>query len=110
MIYVIEIPHQLPPTAWVAINEADFISRSDQAYARCGDTPETDDADELFDAWVKYIRADLSSLLIYMTDEEAIAALDSTDFNRHGGAAARDKLLAKLRLHRPYMLSGDNDD
>jgi len=98
MIYIVEIPHRFPPTCWTATDKADFIARSFNAYIRHGDTPDTAGSiDEQFDAWVDYIASDLSSLLVYESEEAAREALESgADFNRHGGNAARSALARKM--------------
>jgi hypothetical protein len=153
-IYVVEIPHQRKPSAWSALDQADFVKgvRSAHAASRSGDTLfekvtarelagqfgyEAEDvvrmreddpflldlaekhgwdrplyrADYIngvaaayqaepiseYDACVAYIRQDLSSCLVYDTDEEALQAVQSgADWNRHGGVQAREALRAVL--------------
>lgn len=91
MIYIVEIPHQGRPSCWIALNEADAVRRMFETFVRRGDTPELDAS---FDDWCEYNRADLSNQYVFMTEDEAVAGLES--ITGHGSAAAIDALREKL--------------
>ena len=93
MIYIVEVPHQRPASCWVASDEADFCAGMVEAYRRCGDTPE----DGTFADWVEYLASDLNTLHVFVTDAEAVVALEDTTFDHHQGARARTALEEKLR-------------
>lgn len=93
MIYIVEIPHQRPASCWAAINEKDFCAIMAEAYQRHDGTPE-DWGD--FSAWRDYLARDLYDLHVFISDAEAIAALDDTTFTGHQGARARWSLEQKL--------------
>lgn len=96
MIFIVEIPHQRPVSCWIATNEADFCARMAEAYQRHGDTPE-DWGD--FPAWRDYLASDLHRLHVFMTDAEALTALDDSTFDGHQGGRARQALEDKLRSY-----------
>lgn len=93
MIWFIEIQHQRRPSCWVANDEQDAINRIVAASPRDAEAFDI----ETFDQAVAYLDSDLSSLIVFKTDEEAVAALDdNVQWQRHGGYAAYDRLREKL--------------
>lgn len=100
MIYIVEIPHQLPARCWSALSEADAIVRCYQSFIRCGDTPELDAS---FDDWMAYNGSDLSSQRVYMNAAEAIQGLE--EISGHGSgravAALRKELIGNGELEEP---------
>jgi len=60
MLFIVEIPHRLPPRAWVAESKPDFITKVE---ATCPHDLET------FDQAAEYLRDDLHSCVILTIDE-----------------------------------------
>ena len=75
------------------MDEAAAISAMFDTFSRHGELPEMDAS---FDEWIEYNGSDLSGQLVYMSEEDAVAALESGDFNCHGGAAAESALHSEL--------------
>ena len=92
MIYIVEIPHQMPAHCWAAANEEDAVSRIFNTFIRSGDTPETDAP---FSEWMDYNGSDLHSQHVYLTAAEAVAGLDGISGHQSGKAteALRKALL-----------------
>lgn len=83
-IYVVEIPHQMPPIAWAAENEADLIAKVN-AYT----SEEISEYEEAVDA----IQRDLHTALIFGSEAEARDALAADEnWELHQGWRARAAL------------------
>ena len=94
MIYIVEIPHQRPASCWAVHTEQQAVDAINKQAIRSGQM--FDDFAEAID----YNGDDLSSQLVFMTDDEALAGWrDESNWQRHGGWAARDALRADLICH-----------
>lgn len=83
-IYIVEIPHQMPPVAWSAENEADLIAKVN-AYT----SEEISEYEEAVDA----IQRDLHTALIFTSEAEAREALAAdANWEVHQGMRARAAL------------------
>ena len=40
MIYIVEIPHERPPSCWTANDKDDFCTRMEQTFERYSDVPD----------------------------------------------------------------------
>lgn len=83
-IFVVEIPHQMPPIAWSAENEADLIAKVN-AY--------TSEEISEYEAAVDAIQRDLHTALIFTSEAEARDALAADEnWELHQGWRARAAL------------------
>ncbi len=87
MIYIIEIPHQLPPRVWVAANEREVIETILEVSSISDSGPRSAN----FDDCLEWNGHDLKCQRVYMTDDEAKAALaNDSEWRRiHQGIQAR---------------------
>lgn len=93
MFWLVEIPHQGRSSCWVASDADDAACRILAANARNGELSPEMTSEEV----ISWLGSDLSALLVFSTDDEALAALDDDDeWRRHGGAQAFDALRKKL--------------
>lgn len=83
-IYVVEIPHQMPPIAWTAENEAELIAKVNEY---------TEEMISDYDAAVAAIEHDRYAAMVFRSEAEAREAL-ATDENWaiHQGLKAREAL------------------
>lgn len=83
-IYVVEIPHQMPPIAWAAEDEAELIAKVN-AY--------TSEEISEYEAAVDAIQRDLHTALIFTSEAEAREALAADEnWELHQGWRAREAL------------------
>ena len=115
-IFIIEIPHQMPPKCWSAHDRASAISIIERSFDRSGGIDEymarggaklyeEDSEGELvrvapeatFENFIEMNGHDLSSQMVFEDEAEARAALnDDSNWNRHGGFKAKAALAAEL--------------
>ena len=158
MIYVVEVPHQLPPVCWTANNERQVMSEIDAAFDRYGEgiwqeltgreileINGVDSADELredsldiaaadlidehgldtplyqafgvagdgewttewsdpFEAYLAFNADDLHTQYVFLSDDEARAALaDDSVWHSHQSLQARQALREQLRVYALYV-------
>ena len=83
-IYVVEIPHQMPPIAWAAENEAELIAKVNEYTSE-----EISEYEEAVDA----LQRDLHTALIFTSEVEARDALAiDANWEVHQGWRAREAL------------------
>jgi len=83
-IFVVEIPHQMPPIAWSAENEADLIAKVNEC---------TSEEISEYEAAVDAIQRDLHTALIFGSEAEARDALAADEnWELHQGWRARAAL------------------
>ena len=90
MIYILEIPHQRPATCWSKRTESEIISAINASSMRCGEMFDT------LDPATDYLASDLHACRIYMSDEEALAALADGDYKGHQSGRAMQALRDEL--------------
>lgn len=88
-IFVVEVPHQRPASAWVAADREDFIDRVNRTGPPNG--PLND-----FDASTAYVKEDLHRLYIFEGGETAAKGLSEITGHQSGHAftALREKLIS----------------
>lgn len=83
-IYVIEIPHQMPPIAWAASSSAELIAKVNEYTSE-----EISEYEEAVDA----IQRDLHTAMIFTSEAEARHALAiDANWEVHQGWRAREAL------------------
>lgn len=109
-IYIVEIPHRLPPKVWTAADKAEFVNVTSRGEDFVTDRPigepdidgnfnsyEPLPLDEQFDNAAECVASDLSSCMIFMSETEAREALaEVRNWKRHGGLNAKVALAAEL--------------
>ena len=95
-IFIVETPHQKPPTCWTAESSPDAITSIAQYLLDVRGEELAEDAD--FDDAIEAIASDLQSIKIYAsTDEAAQGYLDG--WEGHQSAAAMAALLKEVMRH-----------
>lgn len=90
MIYILEIPHQRQANCWSKNSESDVIEAINASAMRCGEMFDT------LDSATDYLANDLHACRIYMSDEEALAALEDGDYTGHQSGRAMQALRDEL--------------
>ena len=93
MIFIIEIPHQAEPTVWSRATEEQVMDVIAAAADHSGATIDGDD----FESHLDWNGHDLNNQLVFMSEEEARAALDDAgEWGIHQGIKARLELQEAL--------------
>ncbi len=98
MIYIVEVPHRMPATAWHRETPELVISAVQQQMSqqRSGDElPET------YDQALEWLGHDLRGMAVFADDAEAVAALESGE-----GIPQHQHLRALAALRRELVKTG----
>ena len=91
MIYIVEVPHQLPPRAWARDTEQEIIEVIyNKSYGHI---------DDGFEAHIDENAHDLQDHYVFMNEAEAHEALDDDDHTIHRHIEARIALRECLKDH-----------
>lgn len=91
MIYIVEVPHRLPPKAWARDTEQEIIEVIyENSYQHI---------DGGFEAHIDENAHDLQDHYVFMNEDEAHAALNDEDHTIRGHIGARKALRECLENH-----------
>lgn len=105
-LFIVEIPHRMPPKCWSAPDRAAVISIIERSFERSGGIEEFMARggaklyeEATFADFIEMNGHDLSSQMVFESEAEARAALnDELQWNRHGGLKAKAALAALVEM------------